>query len=186
MEATPAPTPQVEVATPPIMERCPACGTELQPGGAFCSSCGHRLVPIAPLAQTTSPAEERVPFAPKKKSPRRKADATPIRHAVQAEEPSTAPTALVTKAEKFALIDTLTVLTVESVAISPDGHTLVGSDYSTIKVWSLQSGKLLRTLSGHIDSVSSVAISPDGHTLVSGSDDQTIKVWSLQKYGSVP
>jgi WD40 repeat protein len=69
---------------------------------------------------------------------------------------------------------------VNSVAISPDGQTLVsGSMDKTIKVWRLSDGKLLRTLSGHRVSVNSVAISPDGQTLVSGSMDKTIKVWRL-------
>ena len=69
---------------------------------------------------------------------------------------------------------------VESVAISPDGQTLVsGSWDKTIKVWHLVTGELLRTLTGHTDSVNSVAISPDGQTLVSGSWDNTIKVWHL-------
>jgi WD40 repeat protein len=70
---------------------------------------------------------------------------------------------------------------VKSVAISPDGQTLVsGSNDKNIKVWRLSNGKLLRTLSGHRESVWSVAISPDGQTLVSGSDDNTIKVWRLR------
>jgi aspartate 1-decarboxylase len=174
-------------ATSPDMKQCPACGAELQPRGAFCSSCGHRLVQIAHIPQTTSSAEERVPLPPMDKSPGRKIDATSTGQAVQAEEPSTVPSVLVTKAEEFALVDTLVtghtdhMGSVLSVAISPDGHTLVsGSDDKTIKVWNLQSGKLLRTLAGHGGVVFSVAISPDGHTLVSGSGDKTIKVWNLQ------
>ncbi len=146
-------------ATSPDMKQCPACGAELHPRGAFCSSCGHRLVQIAHIPQMTSSAEE----------------------------PSTAPAVLVTKAEEFALVDTLVTGhtdhtgSVRSVAISPDGHTLVsGSGDKTIKVWNLQNGELLRTLAGHRGVVFSVAISPDGHTLVSGSGDKTIKVWSLQ------
>ena len=68
--------------------------------------------------------------------------------------------------------------TVVSVAISPDGQTLVsGSQDKTIKVWELSTGKLVHTLTGHADEVWSVAISPDGQTLVSGSRDKTIKVW---------
>src|SRR6266568_4285519 len=145
-------------ATSPDMKQCPACGAELHPRGAFCSSCGHRLVQIAHIPQMTSSAEE----------------------------PSTAPAVLVTKAEEFALVDTLVTGhtdhtgSVRSVAISPDGHTLVsGSGDKTIKVWNLQSGELLRTLAGHGDRVGSVAISPNGHTLVSGIGDLTWE-WNLQ------
>jgi WD40 repeat protein len=63
---------------------------------------------------------------------------------------------------------------VNSIAISPDGQTLVsGSMDETIKVWHLQTGELIRTIKAnskwHSDAVSSVAISPDGQTLVSGT-----------------
>jgi len=174
-------------ATSPDMKQCPACGAELQLRGAFCSSCGHRLVQIAHIPQTTSSAEERVPLHSMDKPPERKVDATSTGQAVQAEEPSTVPSVLVTKAEEFALVDTLVTGHIDhtgsvfSVAISPDGHTLVsGSGDKMIKVWNLQSGELLRTLSGHGGVVFSVAISPDGHTLVSGSGDLTIWVWNLQ------
>lgn len=70
--------------------------------------------------------------------------------------------------------------TAYSVTISPSGQLLVsaGND-KTIKVRSLRTGRILRTLSGHSGSVYAVAISPDGQTLVSGSWDNTIKVWNL-------
>ncbi|QDL12402.1 serine/threonine protein kinase [Brasilonema octagenarum UFV-E1] len=83
----------------------------------------------------------------------------------------------------FFLKSTLTGHTdwVWSVAISPDGKTLVSASIDkTIKIWNLQTGELKSTLTGHTDSVNSVAISPDGKTLVSGSWDNTIKIWNLQ------
>jgi sugar lactone lactonase YvrE len=75
---------------------------------------------------------------------------------------------------------TLTVVDwwVNSLAISPDGQTLViGGDY-TITIWDLSTGQELGTLTGHSESVNSVAISPDGQTLVSGGDD-TITIWRV-------
>ena len=77
---------------------------------------------------------------------------------------------------------------VESVAISPDGQTLVSGDSKgMIKVWDLSTGKEMHSLTGHTGNVESVAISPDGQTLVSAGvesrisadTESTIKVWGV-------
>ncbi|MCB8762421.1 hypothetical protein L2E68_19215 [Planktothrix agardhii 1029] len=76
---------------------------------------------------------------------------------------------------------TLTVdfeLDIISLAISPDGQTLVIVGDYTITIWDLSTGQELGTLTGHSESVNSVAISPDGQTLVSGGDD-TITIWRV-------
>lgn len=66
-----------------------------------------------------------------------------------------------------------------SVAITPDGNTVVSrSADKTIKVWNLKTGQI-RTLDKHSSWVNAVVISPDGKTIVSGSADKTIKVWEL-------
>ena len=44
----------------------------------------------------------------------------------------------------------------------------------------MQTGKLLRTLSGHVDTVLWLAFSSDGHVLASGGDDHIIKLWDMQ------
>ena len=49
-----------------------------------------------------------------------------------------------------------------------------------MKLWEARSGKLLRTLEGHQDSVRSVAFDPQGGTLASGSDDNTVKLWEAR------
>jgi WD40 repeat protein len=65
------------------------------------------------------------------------------------------------------------------VAFSPDGRTLAsGSFDNTIKLWASASGELLRTLTGHTNSVTFVAFSPDERMLASGSLDNTIKLWA--------
>lgn len=63
------------------------------------------------------------------------------------------------------------------VAWSPDGKTLASGTYaidSSLCLWNAESGKQLRALGGHTDSIRSLAWSPDGQSLASGSHDSTI------------
>ncbi|XP_044755207.1 F-box/WD repeat-containing protein 7 [Coccinella septempunctata] len=53
-----------------------------------------------------------------------------------------------------------------------------GSDDNTLKVWSVTSGKCLRTLVGHTGGVWSSQMS--GNTIISGSTDRTLKVWDIE------
>ncbi|MDJ1184844.1 NB-ARC domain-containing protein [Roseofilum casamattae] len=49
----------------------------------------------------------------------------------------------------------------------------------TIKIWDVQTERLVGILEGHQNKVYAIAFSPDGQYLVSGSDDRTVKVWQL-------
>jgi WD40 repeat protein len=53
------------------------------------------------------------------------------------------------------------------------------SDDSTLKVWDLATGAVLRTLEGHAGSVNAASVTPDGRRAVSASEDNTLKVWDL-------
>jgi WD40 repeat protein len=55
-----------------------------------------------------------------------------------------------------------------------------GSDDSTIKLWDIAGGRLLRTLTGHSNQIKAIALTADGRTLISLSADNTIKVWEAQ------
>lgn len=87
--------------------------------------------------------------------------------------------------QKLALAKTLTGgqgknCHVYTVAISPDGKTLVnGSDDKTIKFWDFQTKELLDTIQEN-NQIRSIAISPNGQTLVSGSKNGTVKVWDFK------
>jgi energy-coupling factor transporter ATP-binding protein EcfA2 len=73
---------------------------------------------------------------------------------------------------------------VNSVAFSPDGHTLAtGSTDQTVILWDvtdpIRPAPIGQPLTGHTGWVSSVAFSPDGHTLATGSGDQTVILWDV-------
>ena len=59
---------------------------------------------------------------------------------------------------------------VTSVCISPDGSLVAAGSLDTVvRIWDVQTGKLVERLRGHRDSVYSVAFTPEGRGLVSGS-----------------
>jgi WD40 repeat protein/serine/threonine protein kinase len=67
-----------------------------------------------------------------------------------------------------------------AVVFSPDGHTLASASSDlTVRLWDLESGKLLRSLEGHTGGVTSVAFSPDRRTIASGSQDRTVRLWDV-------
>ena len=67
-----------------------------------------------------------------------------------------------------------------SVAFSPDGKTVAsGAQDRVIRLWDVETGQNISTLTGHEDVVFSVAFSPDGKTLASGAQDDTVKMWDV-------
>jgi WD40 repeat protein/serine/threonine protein kinase len=55
----------------------------------------------------------------------------------------------------------------------------------TLRVWDLESGRLVRTLAGHAEWVNAVAVTPDGHRAISAASDHTLRVWDLESGRSV-
>jgi WD40 repeat protein len=69
---------------------------------------------------------------------------------------------------------------VNSVAFSPDGKTiLTGSKDGTAWLWDME-GNLVQEFKGHKREVLSVAFSPDGKTILTGSKDNTARLWDRQ------
>ena len=73
---------------------------------------------------------------------------------------------------------------VNAASFSPDGKLVVtGSSDQTggyLRVWDAQTGKLVRKLEGHEDSVLSVTFSRDGKRLLTGSYDETARLWDVE------
>ncbi len=67
---------------------------------------------------------------------------------------------------------------IQSIAFSPDGQTLAATEQqsSSIKLWSVASGKVLRQLVG-ASVAKQVRFSPNGEWIVGLEDDRTISVW---------
>ena len=79
--------------------------------------------------------------------------------------------------------------TVNSVAFSPDGRTALSGGGgpgewlerdTTLRLWEVATGKVLRTFEGHPDSINSVAFSPDGTTALAASGNE-IWQWDLTR-----
>ena len=70
---------------------------------------------------------------------------------------------------------------VSSLDFNRDGSVLAGNSYDNdiIYLWNVDTGKLRKTLAGHIDRVQHVAFSPNRLILASGSDDGTIRLWDI-------
>lgn len=89
--------------------------------------------------------------------------------------------------QTWQCLHTLTVNSgINSVAISPDGSILAsGNDDKSIHLWTVETGEVITTLTGHSQGVKSVAFNLDGTILATGSDDQTIKLWDLNTHQEI-
>ena len=50
----------------------------------------------------------------------------------------------------------------------------------TLRLWDLETGRCLRILKGHTDSVEAAAVFDDGKQALSGASDKTIRLWDLE------
>jgi WD40 repeat protein len=69
---------------------------------------------------------------------------------------------------------------VSAIAFGTSKTLISGSRDSTLKVWDLDTKKLLRTLSAKSAGITSIAVSGDRQIVVSGDIDKSVKVWNLK------
>jgi WD40 repeat protein len=71
---------------------------------------------------------------------------------------------------------------VKTIVLSPDSKKIAsaGSRDGAVKLWNVDTGKIIKTLTGHTAGVGSVSWSPDGGRMVSGSEDGTFRVWDVE------
>ncbi len=73
----------------------------------------------------------------------------------------------------------------EALTFSPDGSILIASGKADrdilIKLWDVETGNQVVTLTGHTETVTTLVFSHDGKTLASGSEDGTVLLWDWNK-----
>jgi WD40 repeat protein/energy-coupling factor transporter ATP-binding protein EcfA2 len=84
-------------------------------------------------------------------------------------------------------VDTANEPDMISAAFSDDGRYIVSASHDeTARVWDTASGHLLRTLTGHTDSVESAVFSSDGSKVLSVGLDNAARIWNWPGYSFVP
>lgn len=75
---------------------------------------------------------------------------------------------------------------IQSVAIAPNDRIYASAALDkTAKIWSVEDGTLLGTLSGHKRGIWCVRFSPSDQIVATSSTDKTIKLWSLKDFSCI-
>jgi len=70
---------------------------------------------------------------------------------------------------------------VSAVVFSPDGALIASASAdTTVRLWSADTGEVLKVLINHTMKVSAIAFSPGGTVLASGSEDKSLRMWHVE------
>jgi WD40 repeat protein len=70
---------------------------------------------------------------------------------------------------------------IETIVVSPDEKfALTGSADWTLRLWDLESWRVVRSFEGHSGTVHAAAFTPDGRRIVSASEDRTLRMWDVE------
>ena len=70
--------------------------------------------------------------------------------------------------------------TIVSVSVNPAGTRIASVSQNLIKIWDLESGRELRTITNIGGHVNTISWSPDGRRLIHGAEDSTIRIWNAE------
>jgi WD40 repeat protein len=69
---------------------------------------------------------------------------------------------------------------ITNVSFSPGGEIVSANFYKTIRLWNVETGICLNSLTGHTNKVNSATFSPRGDYIASCSSDKTIRLWNVE------
>ena len=68
----------------------------------------------------------------------------------------------------------------KDIKISPKGKIIATIDDNVVRLWNAKTGKQLRILKGHKESLISAAFSPNGKQIATASEDETARLWDVE------
>jgi len=73
-----------------------------------------------------------------------------------------------------------------SISLSPNGKSVAGGSLDgTMRLWDVETEKVVAKWTGHGDTVRLLCWSVDGEWVVNGSNDRTIRVWDVENGDTV-
>ncbi len=93
--------------------------------------------------------------------------------------------------ETGELLKTFYAYYVNSIAVAPDGRSVLAGFYDLalkahiVRMWDISTGESVRTFSGHRTYVTAIALSPDGQLMLTGDDDNTARLWNVATGDSI-